>query len=280
MVRRGYLPGKRADLHIHSTFSDGTLSPEEIVELAAEAELAAISITDHDNVAGVELAEVAGGRHGLEIIPGVELSAIEFGTDVHVLGYLVDVRFKSLTEHLELFRNARRIRAEKMVQKLNELGLEITIEAVLTKAGPAAVGRPHVAEALVDEGLVLSYEEAFRRYIGFDSPAYVPKYEISPARAVHLIHEAGGLAIIAHPGVYLRDDIMKSILAAGIDGIETVHPKHSAEATSRLRSMVKELGLVETGGSDYHGDNRGSTPFGNGTIPYDWVEALKERAGR
>lgn len=271
---------KRADLHIHSTFSDGTLSPEEIVELAAEAGLAAISVTDHDNVAGVERAEVAARRHGLEVIPGVELSAIEIGTDVHVLGYFVDVGFKSLTEHLELFRDARRIRAQKMVEKLKDLGLEVSIEAVLAKAGPAAVGRPHVAEALVDEGLILSYEEAFRRYIGFDGPAYVPKYEISPARAVDLIHAAGGLAIIAHPGVYLRDDIMRSIIAAGIDGIETVHPKHTAEATSRLRAMVKELGLVETGGSDYHGDNRGNTPFGDGTIPYDWVEILRERAGR
>jgi predicted metal-dependent phosphoesterase TrpH len=267
-------------LHIHSTHSDGTLSPEEIVRLAAEARLAAVSVTDHDNVAAVGEATACGEKQGVEVIPGVELSAIEDGSDIHILGYFLDVSDDSLIEHLNLFRNARRIRAERMVEKLNKLGLGITIEAVMEKAGPAAIGRPHVAEALVDEGLVLSYEEVFRRYIGFGGPAYEPKYQISVAKAVQLIHDARGLAVIAHPGVYLKEDTLKKIFDAGVDGIETVHPKHSAETTERFRTLAREMGLVETGGSDYHGDSRGSTLFADGTIPYEWVEILKRRAGR
>lgn len=271
---------RRADLHIHSIFSDGTLSPTEIVHKARQAGLAAISLTDHDNVAGIEEAQEAAKGSGVEIVSGVELSAIEDGADVHMLGYLVDAESDSLSKHLDIFRNARKIRAEKMVAKLNRLGMGITIEAVLDKAGNAAVGRPHVAEVLVDEGLVFSYEEAFRKYIGFGGPAYADKYEISPALAVDLIHSACGLAIIAHPGVYLKENTVKKILESGVDGIESVHPKHGVEAVARFGAIARELGLVETGGSDYHGDNRGNTPFANGTVPYEWVEALRERANR
>lgn len=271
---------RRADLHIHSTHSDGTQPPVEIVRMAREAGLAAISITDHDNVAACAEAERFGAEVGIEVVPGVELSAIEDGADVHMLGYYIDVESNSLGEHLNLFRNARKLRAEKMVAKLNRIGLDLTLDAVLEKAGPAAIGRPHVAEALVDEGLVLSYEEVFRKYIGFGGPAYESKYVISPLRAVELIHDAGGLAVIAHPGVYLKDGTVQKIIEAGVDGIETVHPKHNPETTARLRSMVKELNLVETGGSDFHGDLRGNTPFADGIVPYAWVVALKERAGR
>jgi predicted metal-dependent phosphoesterase TrpH len=274
------LTDKRADLHIHSTHSDGTLPPEEIVSLARELGLAAISITDHDNVAAVQEAESAGVEAGVEIVPGVELSAIEDGADVHMLGYYIDVESEALAGHLDMFRSARRIRAEKMVAKLNKLGLGLTMAAVLDKAGSAAIGRPHVAEAMVEEGLVLSYEEVFRKYIGFGGPAYEGKYEISPKRAVELIHEANGLAVVAHPGVYLKEDTVRKILDSGVDGIETVHPKHNSETTARFRSIVKELNLVETGGSDYHGDIRGSTPFADGTVPYEWVVALRERAGQ
>ena len=271
---------KKADLHIHSTHSDGTLSPEQIIRLAMEMGLAAVSVTDHDNVAGVKEAMTFEKEYGVEVIAGVELSAIEDSSDIHMLGYFVDVESVCLTQHLNLFRDARRVRAEKMVAKLNSLGLGLSIEAVLAKAGPAAVGRPHVAEALVDEGFISSYEEAFRKYIGFGGPAYEGKYVISPARAIELVHDAGGLAVIAHPGVYLKEETIRKILDAGVDGIETVHPKHSPETTLRFRTLVNALGLLETGGSDYHGDNRGTTPFADGTVPYRWVELLRERAGR
>ena len=270
---------KKADLHIHSTYSDGTLPPAEIMRLAKESGLAAVSITDHDNVAAVLEADRFGAETGVEVVPGVELSAIEDGADVHILGYYVDVESETLGEHLNLFRNARRIRAERMVAKLNKIGLSLTMEVVLEKAGPAAIGRPHVAEAMVEEGLVFSYEEVFRKYIGFGGPAYEGKYEISPLRAVELIHDANGLAVIAHPGVYLKDGTVQKILDSGLDGIETIHPKHNADTVAKLRLIVKKLNLVETGGSDYHGDNRGNTPFADGTVPYEWVVALRERAG-
>ena len=271
---------KKADLHIHSTHSDGTLSPEEIVRLAMEMGLAAVGITDHDNVAGVKEAMTFEEKYAVEVISGVELSAIEDSSDIHMLGYLIDVESVCLKEHLNLFRDARKVRAERMVAKLNSLGLGLSIEAVLAKAGPAAVGRPHVAEALVDEGFISSYEEAFRKYIGFGGPAYEAKYEISPARAIELVHDAGGLAVIAHPGVHLKEETIRKILDAGVDGIETVHPKHSPETTLRFRTLANAHGLLETGGSDYHGDNRGTTPFADGTVPYRWVELLRERAGR
>ncbi len=273
------MAGRKADLHIHSTFSDGTLTPEQIVDLSVEAGLAAISITDHDSIEGVEAARALGEQRGVEVVPGVEISCIEDGVDIHMLGYFLDIESESLSEHLNLFRNARKVRAEQMVAKLNELGLEITLEAVLEKAGPASIGRPHLAEVLVEGGFVASYEDVFRKYIGFGGPAYVGKYEISAARSVELIHDARGLAVIAHPGVYLRGETVAKILEAGIDGIETVHPKHSFGTTLRFREMVKELGLLETGGSDYHGNTRGNTPFADGVVPYEWVEAMKARIG-
>jgi len=274
------LAGKLADLHIHSTYSDGTLTPEEIVDLAQKAGLAAISITDHDNVSGVAVARKAAEGGALEIVSGVELSAIEDGTDVHMLGYFIDTDSPSLAGHLNTFRNARRMRAEKIVAKLKKMGLELDMDAVLEKAGGAAIGRPHIAEALVDEGLVMSYEEVFRKYIGYGGPAYEAKYVISPAKAVDLIHAAGGAAVIAHPGVHLQESTVEKILECGVDGIETRHPKHTPEAAARLGALAAKLGLVETGGSDYHGDNRGNMPFAEWTVPYAWVEALRERAER
>lgn len=271
---------KKADLHIHSTHSDGVLTPVEIVRMAKEAGLAAVSVTDHDNVAGVPEARSAGERYGVEIISGVELSANDEGTDIHMLGYLVDVDSESLRGHLNMFRERRLVRAERMVEKLNKLGLPISIEAVLSKAGPAAIGRPHVAEALVDEGLVLSYEEVFRKYIGYGCPAYEGKYVISPERSVEIIHAADGLAVIAHAGVHLKEETIQKVLKCGIDGIESAHPKHSPDTVARFSRMARELGLVETGGSDYHGDTRGTTPFADGTVPYEWVENLKAAALR
>jgi predicted metal-dependent phosphoesterase TrpH len=246
--------------------------------MAQEAGLVAVSVTDHDNVAGVPEAQEAGSDCGVEVVPGVELSANEDGADIHMLGYFIDINSESLRGHLDVFRERRKIRAERMVEKLQKLGLAISIEAVLSKSGPAAVGRPHVAEALVEEGLVLSYEEVFRRYIGYGGPAYEGKYVISPSRAVEIIHAAHGLAVVAHAGVYLKEETFQKILNAGIDGIESIHPKHSDETKTRFGRMAKELGLVETGGSDYHGDMRGTTPFGDGTIPYEWVENLRAAA--
>jgi predicted metal-dependent phosphoesterase TrpH len=246
--------------------------------MAKEAGLVALSVTDHDNVAGVPEAREAGAACGVEVVSGVELSANEDGADIHMLGYFVDTDSESLRGHLDMFRERRKIRAERMVEKLNKLGLAVSIEAVLAKAGPAAIGRPHVAETLVEEGLVLSYEEVFRKYIGYGGPAYEGKYEISPKRAVEIIHSAHGLAVIAHAGVYLKEETFQKILNAGIDGIESMHPKHSEETKARFGQMAKELGLVETGGSDFHGDTRGTTPFGNGTVPYEWVEKLRAAA--
>jgi predicted metal-dependent phosphoesterase TrpH len=272
--------GKRADLHIHSTHSDGTLTPAEIVRLAKESGLAAVSVTDHDNIAGVSEAQAAGDENGVEVVPGVELSANEDGTDIHMLGYLIDVQSESLIEHLGIFRERRRVRAERMVEKLNKLGLDVSIEAVLAKAGTAAIGRPHVAEALAETGLVSSYEEVFRKYIGYGGPAYEPKYVISPERSVEIVHSAGGLAVVAHPGVYIKEEMLQKILKSGVDGIESMHPKHTAETVDRLSRLAKDLGLVETGGSDFHGDTRGNTAFGGGTVPYEWVENLREVAAR
>jgi len=267
-----------ADLHIHSTHSDGTLTPQEVVSLALKAGLAAVSITDHDNVSGLRDAWKAAEGSSLEVVPGVELSCVEDGFDVHMLGYFVNVDSKALAGHLETFRNARRARAEKIVDKLKKLGLDLGIEAVLRKAGDGAIGRPHIAEALVEEGLVSSYDEVFQKYLGYGGPAYEGKYVIPAAKAIEVIHEAGGVAVLAHPGVHLDRQTVVKIVKMGLDGVETRHPKHPPEAAEWLTRLAEQERLLTSGGSDYHGDGRGETPFADWTIPYSWVEALRDRA--
>lgn len=265
----------RIDLHLHSTCSDGTSEPEAVVQNACVHGLKAISLTDHDCVDGVRAAMDAGKALGVEVIPGAELSTTFDGKDIHILAYFIDCARPGLLSYLQIFRDERQRRAERIVDRLNQLGVGLTIEDVMARAGDGAVGRPHIADALVEEGYVFSISEAFQKYLGYNRPAYEQKYFLSPEEAVRLIHEAGGLACLAHPGIYNRDDLLPALVACGLDGIEAVHPKHTPEQIRRYEEFADRHGLLKTGGSDCHGSGRGEPTMGTVHVPYAFLERLR-----
>ena len=267
---------KFIDLHMHSTRSDGSFSPKDVVTHAMMVGISAMSLTDHDSVEGVAEAMVAGDEAGIEVIPGVELSAQVDEKDIHILGYFIDPDHDDLNACLKKFQDARVTRAEKIVDKLNGLGIPIQMTHVLDKAGNAAVGRPHVADAMVDEGYVYSSNEAFYKYLGYAKPAYEAKYALSPAEAIDVIHAAGGLASLAHPILYARDDLIPQFVEAGLDAIEVMHIKQDKKAVKRYSQMAEQYGLLKTGGSDCHGDRRGDAVMGQVKVPMMFLDVMKE----
>ncbi len=270
---------KNVDLHIHSIYSDSSSTPRDILEAARKRGLAAVSLTDHDSVSGVSsLIEIAEGT-GIEIIPGVELSVTDARTDIHILGYFVDFRNEEFASELARFKAARLERAKAILLKLKDLKIELSIESVLEIAEMGAVGRPHIAEALLRKGFVGSFEEAFRRYIGHNSPAYVPKLVLEPKEAFDLIKRVGGVSVLAHPGTLMRDDLIPDFVTQGLDGIEAWHPKHDRDTTKYYREIAKRYGLVVTGGSDSHGAWAGNSEIGGCRVPFEVVEKLRERKG-
>jgi predicted metal-dependent phosphoesterase TrpH len=281
-VTGGPGPG-RVDLHVHTTFSDGLFTPEQMVAEAKRLGLTAVAVTDHDAMAGVERAVAAGRDVGLEVVPGVEMSCMVGSIDVHVLGYYVEYGAEAVREFLGLVCEKRRERALKMVARVNELGVAASMARVEELAAGAAIGRPHVAQAIAETGAVANSDEAFARYIGYERPAYFPKMELSPEQAVGFIHGHGGVAVVAHPGTYHNDAALEATLAAGADGIEVWHPDHSAEESQRYREKAEELGLLTTGGSDCHGGRKhGKVYLGQVTVPESILRQLKDRrpAGR
>lgn len=265
------------DLHSHTVFSDGLFTPEELVEEAARLKLAAVSVTDHDAVGGIERALAAGRRLGVEVVPGVEMSCNTGGTDVHVLAYYIDYAAEDVRGFFEMVRGKRSERAEKMVAKLNELGIPVTMERVRELAQGAATGRPHVASALVEVGAVKNTDEAFSRYIGYEGPAYFPKMQLSPKDGVAFIHRHGGIAVVAHPATYHNDSALYAVIAAGADGIEVWHPDHSDRNVDHYSEVATKNGLLMTGGSDCHGGRKHGRVFlGSVTAPYERLQAVKD----
>lgn len=246
-----------ADLHIHTAFSDGTCSPEEIVSLAKEAGLTAIAITDHDTVAGIDRAKQAGRSAGLEIVPGIELTTEDFEAELHILGYFIDRRDPGLLQALMQIQQGREKRIFKICDKLAELGLELDPERVFALAGHRAAGRPHVAKAMIEAGLVKDFKEAFRKYINFRGPAYVSHYKLSPAEAIKLIRAAGGLAVFGHPAVSNCDQALPELISAGLAGIEAYYSGHNSSQTRHYLGLAEKYGLLVTGGSDFHGTGAG-----------------------
>jgi hypothetical protein len=266
---------KYIDLHIHTTASDGLLLPEKVVEIAKQKGLAAIAITDHDTVSGFEPAQKKGEELGIEVVPAVELSATFRGEDFHILGYLMEYDNPEFLKKIEFFRAERMQRGEKMVQKLNELGIDLSMDTVKSIAGKGSVGRPHLADALVKEEFVRSYDEAFARYLGYHAPAYVPKKYLTPSEAIELIHLVRGVAVLAHPGTTKSDYLIADFVAMGMDGLEAYHSQHSRGIVEHYINISKKIGLIYTGGSDCHGRGLGKATIGNIKVPFACLEELK-----
>jgi hypothetical protein len=266
------------DLHMHTDHSDGTFSAAEVVAAARRAKLVAFAITDHDTIAGYREALTYVGADDPELISGVEFSVAMDDSEMHLLAYLFDPDNERLADRLEGFREERNLRGGLMVERLNRLGLDLSMEAVRRHAGKAAIGRPHIAEALVDAGMVDSFEQAFRKYIGNHCPAYVPKNEIGPAEAIELVHWAGGVAIMAHPFVNDMHRHLPGLVDLELDGVEVEHYSHSKQQRREVIRLAKRHGLLMSGGSDFHGRQRHEGEIGCFPVPVSYLDALKERA--
>jgi predicted metal-dependent phosphoesterase TrpH len=265
------------DLHIHTTVSDGRYSPAEIVQKAAEAGLKIIAITDHDSVGGVASAlEAARDFPPLKVIPGVEISTDVPQGEVHMLGYFIDYNNKELLTRLEAMRNSRKNRAQQMIARLDDLGLAIEWRRVQEIAGSGTVGRPHIAQALLEKGYIASLKEAFNKYIGWGGPAYVRREKMAPQEAVELILRASGLPVLAHPlTVSDHETLIAELVPDGLAGIEAYYGEFTAEEISKLVSLADKHGLIATGGSDYHGlDDNAETMLGGADVPMEAVEKL------
>lgn len=266
-----------ADLHIHTFFSDGTQSPEEVVEQAKKNGLTTIAITDHDVVAGIARAEQKGQEVGLTVIPGIELSTEAFDTEVHILGYFIDRNNQELLETITKIQKDRENRIYKICEKLKEVGIDLDPRKVFEIAGHKAAGRPHVARALIEAGFVSNFKEAFSKYIDFHGPAYVSHYKLSPEEAVKLVAASGGIAVYGHPAVSNCDQIIPDLMAAGLVGIEAYYGNHNKSQTKHYLKLVEKYGLLASGGSDYHGFSSGrEIKLGDFSIPDELVDKLRD----
>jgi hypothetical protein len=266
---------KFADLHLHTQFSDGTFTPEELVERASKLGFAAIALTDHDTVEGCARAAAACMAANIEFISGTELTAEHADTEVHILAYFVDTQNQVLLTRIGEFQAVRQNRIREMVAALNKLGIPLQAESVFKLANCKSPGRPHVARALVKEKLIGNLDEAFERYLKKGRPAWIPKTKMSALESVELIHQAGGLAVMAHPGLNRSDEIIPALVAAGLDGIECFHTKHSTAMAERYLGIADKYHLLVTGGSDCHGFSKVKPLIGTVKLPYDHVEKMK-----
>ena len=265
---------KFADLHLHTQFSDGTFTPEELVWHAQRNGLAGIALTDHDTVEGCERAAAACAAVRMEFIPGAELTAEHADTEVHIIGYFLDAKNRTLLERIAQFQNVRQQRIHEMVAALNKLGVPLKVETVFALANCKSPGRPHVARAMVKEKLIGNLDEAFERFLKKGKPAWVPKTKMSALESIELIHQAGGLAVMAHPGLNRTDEIIPGLVAAGLDGIECFHTKHSTVMSERYLEMAEKYHLLVTGGSDCHGFSKNKPLIGTVRVPFMYVEKL------
>lgn len=268
-----------ADLHIHTTASDGTLSPREVVDCAHRANLKIIAITDHDTVAGIDEAIKAAREVDLEVIPGVELSSQINQNEAHFLGYYINHQDPDLNKHLRRFKDARQKRGLLITEKLNSIGVKIDYEEVLRLSQGGSVGRPHVARALLESGKVFSIKEAFDKYIGYGGPAHVEKIRLAPGQAIKIIKEAGGIPVFAHPYYVRADSLIPELIKDGLAGIEVYHPDHDAKTTKYYKKLALKYNLLVTGGSDFHGSVREGVTIGKITISDEMVTRLREVLG-
>ncbi len=273
------------DLHLHTTASDGVMTPSELVNYAKKKGLLAIAITDHDTIEGLEEGLAEGEKVGLEVIPGLEISAEHSPGSMHLLGFFIDIYHPLLRERLQYLQKARAERNPKIAKKLNSLGIDITLDEVLRASGGGQIGRPHFAQVLLEKGYVQSFQEAFDRFLKKGAPAYVEKMRFSAEESIHFINEANGIAVLAHPntlqlnGYSELEDLVVQLMGKGLRGIEVYYPEHSAAEVSQYKTLAERYGLLITGGTDYHGIEKNGLDIGVGRgemkLPYSIVEGLK-----
>ncbi len=263
---------KFADLHVHTSASDGIYSPEEVLRRAKEAGLAAVGISDHDSVEGIRAALDVDEKYGVEVVPGIELSSERGENEVHILGYFFDWNDEQFKALLSTIQKIRLWRAEVMVGKLQNLGMEISFDEVLAESKGGSIGRPHIARVMLRHGHVKTLEEAFEQYLRYGSPAYVGKYEMGMEEAIKLIRKLRGIPVLAHPVFSKVDDKLPELVKAGLRGIEAYHSRHDEATAKRYVKLAEKYGLVVTGGSDSHGPE---DPIGCVRAPYESVQQLK-----
>lgn len=264
-----------ADLHIHSIYSDGSLAPFEIIKACKELQLKVISITDHDTVSGVE-ETIESARGEIEVIPAVEMSSNIGDLDIHILGYYVDYEDADLQTYLESFKKHRVKRIKKIIEKLSSDGIKLEFEQIKAVAKNCSLGRPHIAEVLLENGYVKSINEAFAKFLGYHSPYYEPKKNIHPREVIRKIKNCKGIPVVAHPGTINNEQILYQLIMDGVLGIEVWHPEHGHRWQQKLYEIALKNGLLMTGGSDYHGKRGGYAQIGITGCSKKDVEMLKE----
>jgi predicted metal-dependent phosphoesterase TrpH len=265
-----------ADLHMHSRFSDGALTVSELIDLAATRRISCISITDHDNFDAYESGKDLAEERGLELIPGIEISAVHKGRDIHILGYFIDVN--NLALNLEMREQAKnRInRVKQILKKLQKMGMPLSMDKVLSKAGGGVIGRPHIAQAMLEEEYVNNFHEAFSKYLSEEGEAYVEKKGLSVEEAIQLIRRSGGISVLAHPYKSRCDDLIPTLVECGLGGIETYVSNQKGNVGRHYRDLAKHHNLICSGGSDFHYEH--STPIlGSLKMPYNVVDQLRDR---
>jgi len=272
------MPGG-VDLHTHTTASDGTYSPTELVAEAAQRGVRVLAVTDHDSTEGLPEAMRASEAHRpLEIIPGIEINCDVEGAEIHVLGYLMDWQAEWFQDFCREQRRQRRERVHRMVERLSALGMPVEADEVFAVVNEGSAGRPHVAQVMVARGYVKTVREAFDKYLGSGRPAHVPRKKLAPADAVRLIRRAGGVPVLAHPGLANRDELIPGLIAAGLMGIECYYSEHSAAQRGSYVEMCRDHDLVATGGSDFHGPKVRAATLGSPAVPLATVDALRAKA--
>lgn len=269
---------KYADLHIHTNLSDSTFSPREVVEAAYKCNLSAIGITDHDSVNGIAPVTKIAKEYNIEVVPGIELSTELNGEEMHILGYYIDYKKEWFLEKLSFLREHRLIRAKTIIEKLNKIGVRITIEEVLNISGKGAVGRMHIAKVLMNKRYISNISDAFARFIGSNAPAYVKKYKITPSEGIDIIRKVNGISVLAHPQTIGKNFHIPTLVEYGLDGIEVYHSDHSAKGTKKYLEIAKQYDLLISGGSDCHGKGKDKILIGTTKIPYDLLENIRNKA--
>lgn len=271
---------KKADLHVHTFYSDSTFSPEEVIKTAANAGLKALAICDHDCVDGILPCMEYAKDYNMEIIPGVELTVEKDNIEIHILGYFIDWKARWFKERLKVIQNSRVDRVYLMIELLKKKGIKIDAEEVLKLAGKGSVGRLHVALAMLKNNKIRHLQEAFEKYIGIGKDCYVAHIKFSPEKAIKMILKADGVPILAHPQVMGKDEFIPDFIKAGLRGLEVYHTDHIRSSEKKYLEIAKEKKLIATGGSDCHGLGKGRVLIGMVKMPYAVVEELREEANK